>query len=287
MVAKQKIELVERLAAELGKYSVIGMLDMYKLPARQLLEIRNKLRGKAIIKMAKKSAIKLALQKHKSTGLDKMEQHIMRVPALLLSNENPFKLARLLSESKSMASAKAGDIAPSDIWIRAGPTDLPPGPAIGELQKAKLPAGVQDGKIAIMKDTRVARQGDAITGALANVLAKLKVQPIEIGLNLVAAWENGTIYQKDVLFIPQEQHIENLKMAHLQAFNLSINAGYITTATLPVLLAKAHREAMALALEAGIVTKETLPAVFAKAKAQAEAIAAKVKLEDIQKQAAA
>ncbi|MBI4173272.1 MAG: 50S ribosomal protein L10 [Candidatus Aenigmarchaeota archaeon] len=281
MVSQKKQEAVEQLAKEIGQYPVIGMLDMYKLPARQLLEMRNKLRGRAVIKMAKKSAIKLALQKHKSKGLDQLESRIMRIPALLMSNENPFRLARLLNESKSMAAAKAGDIAPSDIWVRAGPTDLPPGPAIGELQRAKIPAGVQDGKIAVMKDAVVVKKGEVINDVTAGVLGKLKVQPIEIGLNLVAAWEDGTVFDRDVLFTPQEQYLQQLVAAHRNAFSLSLSTGYATKATAPFLIAKAHRAAFALAVEAGIVNKETLPIVFGKAKAQAETIAGRVKLGEI------
>ena len=76
MVSEKKKLAVEELKDELEKYPVIGMLDMFKLPARQLQEIRDDLRGKAVIKMVRKNVMKLAIEDVKIGGLDKLESEI-------------------------------------------------------------------------------------------------------------------------------------------------------------------------------------------------------------------
>ena len=195
----------------------------------------------------------------------------------MLSNEDPFRLARVIEKSKSKAAAKPGDIAPMDIEVKAGPTDIAAGPVIGEFQRAKIPASVQDGKIAVMKDTTLVKEGDEITPESAGIMAKLGIEPMEIGLNLLAVWENGQIYTKESLFIPAEKYLEDLQSAHSQAFNLTLNIGYITPDNVPLLLAKGHQEALSLAREADILTSETVGTVLAKAKAQADVLKAKVK----------
>ena len=277
MVSEKKVKAVQELKKELKGWPVIGVIDFYKLPARQLFQIKQKLRGKAVIRMVKKRLIIRALEEAGLTGLKDLEKHVHGSPALLLSKEDPFALARIIEKSKSGAPAKPGDIAPHDIMIPAGPTSLSAGPAIGELQKAKLPVGVEDGKIAVKKDTVIAREGEEIPKLISDVMAKLGIEPMEIGLDLKAVWESGTIYQKDILFIPVEKYLEDIQAAHSNALSLTLSINYLTKENVPLLLGKAHREAVSLALEAGVLTKETLEPLLARADAQAHAVKALVK----------
>ncbi len=277
MVSEKKKQTLKEVREDLKKYPVIGIIDMFKLPARQLFEIRNKLRQDATIKMVKKRIIKLALKDCGLKEIEELDKYVEGEPALLLSNTNPFKLSKTIAISKSNAFAKEGDIVPIDIVIKAGPTSLPAGPVIGELQRAKIPASVEGEKISITKDTTVAKEGDVIDKGLADVLAKLGVEPMEIGLNLTAAWENGHVYDKGLLFTPPEKYLNDLKTASTNAFNLAYNAMYYTKENLPFFLSKAHQEAFALAVQADIMTSETVKPLLAKANAQAEALGGMVK----------
>lgn len=265
MVSEKKKQMLNAVKKDIENYSVIGMLDMYKLPARQLQQIRTKLVGKAVIKMTKKSLIKMALEESKRQGISELDPHIGIEPALLLSNSDPFELSRLIEDSKSSAFAKEGDVAPKDINIAAGPTSLKPGPVIGELQRVKIPAGVEGDKIVIRQDVVVAKEGQIIDKNLADVLAKLGIEPVEIGLNLAAIWENGIIYKKGLLFIPKERYLEDLKVCYSNAFNLALGIDYPTKETVPLLLSKAHQNAFNLAISANILTKETAEHLLQKA----------------------
>ena len=272
MVSESKKHAVEQLSRDLKKYPVIGLLDMYKLPARQLQEIRDGLRGKATIKMTKKNIIKLAIEKAGVSGLEKLESMIKNQPALLLSDVNPFELAKIIESSKSSALAKPGDIVTTDISVKEGPTSLKPGPIIGELQRVKIPAGVEGDKIVIKRDTIVAKSGEQITKPLADVLMKLGIEPVEISLNLIAAYDRGEIYGKDLLFIPTEKYESDIIDACRRAFSLALSIGHATAQTLPLLLVKAYKEAVSLAIEAKIPTKDTLGTLLAEAQAQMEAV---------------
>ncbi len=275
MASEKKIQEVKLVKEQLREYPVVGILDMFKLPARQLHLIRNKLRGEAVIRMVKKRLITRAL-KDSRPGLDKLRDYIQGEPALILSRTNPFKLARIIAESKSPSPAKPGDIATKDIEIKAGPTSLPPGPVIGELQKVKIPCAVEGDKISITKDTVLVKDGDVITKDIAGVLSKLRIEPMEVSLNLLAAWEEEVIYGKDILFIPREEYIGRLKSAASGAFNLSVNINYITGDNVGFLLSKAHSEARALARSAGVVTPDTIGLLMAGAQAEAQALEKKI-----------
>lgn len=276
MVSEKKRQTVKEVGELLKSHKVIGLLDMHKLPAKQLFEMRRKLKSHAKIRVVKKRVIKIALDDSKLNGIESLSEKMHGEPALLFSNENPFRLAVMLNESKSMAAAKPGDIAPHDIEIKAGPTSLPVGPAIGELQRLKIPAGVEGDKIVVKKDTVIVKEGEAIQKPVAEVLVKLGIEPMEIGLNLVMVWEDGILYSKDLLSIPPGKYLEDLKQAHARAFNLAFSINYYTHDTVPMFLSKAYRQAMSLAESAGIVLPETIPGLFAKAKAQHDTLEGKI-----------
>lgn len=277
MVSSRNVQKYKKIKPEIGKYSVIGILDMYKLPGKQLQEMKDKLKEQARITVVKKAILKMLLKEMKK---DELEKYVGDYPALLLSNSNIFDLARVIDKSKSPAPAKAGDIAPRDIIIKAGPTPLPPGPAIGDLQKLKIPAGVEGDKIAVKKDTVVLKEGEEVTKAHADIFMKLSIEPMEIGLNLLAAWDNGMVFDKSVLFVPIEEYIGNIQDAYRNVFNLAINSGYPTKETSSFLVARAHQEALNLALNANIITRETIGNALSKAHGQMNALKGALKLDD-------
>lgn len=251
---QEKMKNVEELAKIIKSSPVIGILDLYKMPSAPLQKIKKELYGKAIIKTAKKSLVKMALLKAEKKQL---ENFLEGQPALLLTETNPFVLSKMLQKNKSPAAAKAGDVAKKDIVVKAGPTDIPPGPAISTLAKVKIPAKVEAGRIAVVKDHVVCKAGEKVSQEAAAALNLLKIEPMEIGLKLVAAYEKGAIYTKDVLLIDEEKTLADIAKAAQQAFNLAINSGYPTKQTISFMLMKAFMNAKALNLESKAVTVQS------------------------------
>ena len=277
MPSQKKIQIVKEIGSLIEEYPVVGILNMHKLPGRQLHFIKEKMKGKAKIKMLKKKLLERVMKEAKKSGIRDLESYFREQPALLFSKSNPFELARLISAAKSKAPAKAGDIAPTDITIPAGPTPLAAGPAIGELQKVGLTVGVEAGKVAVKKDSVIVKQGQIIRKEVADVLSKLSIEPMEIGLDLLAVWDNGTIYDKAVLFIPQEKYLDDLKAGFVYGLNLSVKINYYTKDNIKVFLSKSHMEGLSLAIKAGYITKEALPHILAKAQAEAAAVQKHIK----------
>jgi len=268
MLKTEKPVQVKKINDLSGSHKVVGVLNMHKLPAKQLQQMRESLRGKAVIKMTKKSLIKRGLIEDLHAKLEGKNVE----PALLFSNENPFRLYKILKDSRTPASAKPGDVATKDITIPAGPTPLPPGPAISTLQKVGLKASVQNGKIAVLFDKVVCKAGETVSEELASVLNLLKIEPMEIGLDLVIAWEGGVLYGRDVLDVDQSQYISDIQSAVQQGVNLSLNTGFITKFTSPLAIQKAFMEARTLCIEADIIEKAFIDDVLAKAVREAKAL---------------
>lgn len=271
MLRKNKPKEVEKLKELIEHYSVIGLLNMHYLPAKQLQKIKSDLKGMVVIKMSKKSLIKRTLEKNEK-DVKSLEEKIVGEPAMIFSNEDPFKLFKILKENRSSAPAKLGDIAPHDIVIPKGSTGLPPGPAISTLQKIGLKTTVDKGKIAIANDRVVAKTGEIITEDIVNALNLLKIEPMEIGLDLVAAWQDGKIYDKSVLNIDVDEYLNNIKLAVQQMINLSLNTGYLVPITARMAIEKAFIEAKRLAVFANIIDKNVIDDLLLKAIAEAKSL---------------
>lgn len=272
MTKEWKKKEVERLVKLIDENPVIGIIDMHKMPGPQLQVMRKELKSKASILMSKKSLMLRALEKSKKKNIKKLEEYLKGQPTLIFTNMNPFELFKYLKDNKTPAPAKSGDSAPKNIVIKAGNTGIPAGPAIGQLSEVGLISKVQDGKIHIIKEKVVVKEGEKVNRAVAGVLNMLGMEPMEIGLNLLVVYENETLFDKKVLNIDEEEFMRNLNGCIMSAINLSLNSSYLTKTTAPMAIQKAFMEAKSLALEAGIYTKEFIGDILAGAQRKAMAL---------------
>ena len=273
-VAAAKKEQVQRISRLIQGYSIIAVARISGIPGPQLQKIRQKMRGKAEIVVSKNNLFLLALGDMDKTkpGLKGLGATIKSQTALVATNLNPFLLFKEMEATKMPSPARGGETAPEDISIIEGETSFKPGPIVGELQKAGIPAGIEGGKVMIKKDKLLVKKGDTIPRELAPMLTKLEIFPIVVGLDLQAAWEAGTVYPAKLLAIDEVKIMSDMGMAAAHAFNLAMFSAYPTAFTIGPLIRKARLEAMGLALEASIPTKDTIGLLIGKAHAQARAL---------------
>src|SRR3989344_5242971 len=258
MTSEKKKKEVESIKKLMLKYRVISIGDITSLPSRQFQSMRAKLKDKVVIKVTKKRLVQRAIESLKEKDLKPLEKYLENIiPVLLFTDEDPFKLYKLLKKSKSRVAAKPGQIAPNDLIVNAGPTNFPPGPIIGELGQVGILASVEAGKVAIKKDTVLVKEGHVINDKQASVLAKLGIEPMEIGLNLKGVYDDGVLYDKSSLDFDEEQLLNDIKLAHKNAVGLALKIGYMTKETIKLLIAKAVMQAKALELKLNLKFEET------------------------------
>ncbi|MFQ6060463.1 MAG: 50S ribosomal protein L10, partial [Thermoplasmata archaeon] len=150
------------------------------------------------------------------------------------------------------------------------------GPIVGELQKAGLPASIEGGKVLIKSDKILVRAGERISKEVANVLTRLEIFPLTVGLDLRGAYEDGLFYDRSVLELDEDAYLQDIRKAAQRSLNLAVYVSYPTTAMIPLLLSKAHREALNLAMNTSIPTSETTRLLVEKANAQMLSLASRV-----------
>jgi large subunit ribosomal protein L10 len=167
-----------------------------------------------------------------------------------------------------------------DIIVQKGPTSFPPGPILGEFQSAGIPASIEAGKVAVKETKVVCKAGEAVPQKLATMLSKLEIYPLIVGLDLRAAYDDGTIYEPELLAIDESKYLSDIIRAAQNAFNLSVNTAYPTKATIGTLLAKAFAESRNLGVNAVVFDSGVMDALLAKAHVQMTAVASKAADKD-------
>lgn len=261
-----KTEEVEEMKVLLKEYNIIGVAGLEKVRAAQLQELRRKLKNDANLRVVKNALVRRAIADvEEKPGLENLADHMSGSNIFIFTNLNPFKLALLLQRSRVKATARAGDLAADDVTVPAGNTGLPPGPIISQFGAIGIPTRIEAGSVWINRDTLVVNEGEVITARVAGVLSKLGMKPVEIGLTLKAAYEDGLVIPEEQLLFDLEQVRQSFNEAHAHALNLSVNMAYPLPDNLALLLQLAHQKAFTLALNASIPTADTISALLNRA----------------------
>jgi large subunit ribosomal protein L10 len=270
MVSETKKNFVQKLIKLVQDYPIVGVLNLENLPAQQFQKMRKMLlQEDVILAVGRKRLLERALIESKKEHIEELKDKLKGMPALLFSKGNPFTLYSLIQKNKSEAPAKAGQSAPKDVEVKAGMTNFAPGPIISELAAAGIKTKVTDGKLEIINDVIVAKEGDEITPPLAETLKRLDIKPMEVGLDLVAVWEEGLVFAAKQLRIDEQEYSDNFTKAAQEVMNLAIEAGYVCDDTIEILLQKGFREAKAVAIEQGILNDVTATDILGKVEREA------------------
>ncbi|MBI2646994.1 50S ribosomal protein L10 [Candidatus Woesearchaeota archaeon] len=245
-VAQYKKEIVNKLVDLINQYSIIGVVNMENLPAPQLQAMRAQLRGNFHITMTKRRLIKIAFENTKSTkqGIEKLEECLSGMPALIFTKEK----------------------------------------IIGELALAGIKAGVEGGKVAIKEDAIVVKTGEKIKPRVAEILIRLGIQPMEVGLDLVAVFENGLVYTKNILSIDESEYKNRITMASRWAFNIANYIAYPTKETISLLIGNAYKDAKALGISQNIFGKDIIEILLSKAEQQMLSLKTMANIQIVEKE---
>jgi len=269
-VSEWKVRKVEELTTAATESPVVAIADVKGIPAPQLQHIRQRLRGRVRIMVSKKSLIRHSLTRLSDSreGIEQLVDSLDGQVAFVLTDLNPFKLFKEMESTKTKAPARGGEISPEDILVKEGDTPFKPGPIMSELQRAGLPASIERGKVVIKKDTVLVKEGEKIPKQVAQVLTRLEIYPIIVGLNLTGVYENGLIFSPEDLRIDDVEFMSRLSDAIVATMNLAMFIHYATDRTIEPLIVQAEERALNAAMASGILTKKTAELLLQKAHGQ-------------------
>jgi large subunit ribosomal protein L10 len=244
---KWKATKREELTKLAKDYPIMAVATLNELPANIVSVLRKRLKGKAELRVVKTRVVKIALKDSK-VDTSKLDPYIKESVVMIFSKINPFELFSFVKKNKGSAAAREGDIADADILVQAGDTGLPPGPALSTLKGAGLEVKVAGPTISISKDKVVAKKGEAIKKEVADVLGKLNIKPIKIGMKIIGVLDRteNMFYSAEALDVDEEELFNKFVLAHSQAMNLAVNAVIFEEEAVEMIVVKAEREAKAV-----------------------------------------
>ena len=274
---KKKSQMYQQLQELPKQYQTVALIQMSKVRSSQILPLRKTFKDEVLFFSIKDKVAKISLKSLEIPGIKEIADELKGQCMLLFTNMSPFKLNVLLAKNKVMMAARGGDIASIDVVVPAKNTGIAPGPMLTEFKEAGIPTKIDQGTIWISKDTTPVKKGDVINEKLASILGKLDIKPVEAGISLYTALEEGLKYAQDEMVIDIEKIRNEFSQAHQEAVSLSIEAAYITSDNISQILSKAAQYARSLSVESGFMTDETKEQILQKADAQARSVAGQAK----------
>lgn len=274
---KKKTQMYQQLQELPKKYKSVALVKMNKVRSSQILPLRKTLKNEVEFVSIKNKVAQKALEDLDISGIKEMTKELLDQCLFMFTNMSPFKLNVLLAKNKIMMAARGGDIASIDVVVPAKNTGIAPGPMLTEFKEAGIPTKIDQGTIWIAKDTTPVKKGEAINEKLATLLGKLDIKPVEAGISLYAALEDGFKYAEQEMIIDVEKIRNEFSQAHQEAVSLAIEAAYVTSDNISQILAKAAQYARSLSTESGFMTNETKEQILQRAHAHAQSVANQAK----------
>ncbi len=270
--AKWKVELVNEITNEINNSEVAAIVSITGLRNKEFQKIRNDLRSDAKIQVLRTRLLKRAIQNSNKTNIGKLVDLTSGQIALLTTGESPKSIYDKLESKRTMAAARGGEIAEEDIIIEPKETNFPPGPMITVFQKVGIQAGIEKGKIVIKSEVTFVKKGEVIRKDKAQVLEKLEILPVTVGLDLISAYQDGIVFNRDVLSITLDSLINDLSQAFFKAKHLALDITYLVPEIVPELMQKAFIQGQALSLESNFVDEKYLALYLRKAAVNASTL---------------
>ena len=218
--------------------------------------------------------------------LEKIVNLLKGNTGLIFTNGDLGDVKKILDEQAREAPAKVGAVAPDDVWIRAGATGLDP-KQTSFFQQLNIQTKIVKTQIDIVADKKIITAGMKIEATHAALLDKLKIRPFSYKMNVKRVYEDGQIFNPDVLDITAEDILSRFRTTIGNMASISLASGFVTKPAVPHILANAFKNLASVTFDSDYSFKQAdkmkeaaKNAVHAAPTAAATTTAAPVKVEE-------
>ena len=149
---------------------------------------------------------------------------------------------------KVAAPARAGAVAPLDVFVPAGNTGMEPGKT-SFFQALGVPTKIARGTIEITTDLKLVEAGTKVGASEATLLNMLNISPFTYGMSIAQVYDGGQTFSPDVLDIKEEQLFAALQSAIKTIATISLAANYPTLPSVIHSIVNGYKKVLAVAIE--------------------------------------
>ena len=154
----------------------------------------------------------------------------------------------MILAEKVAAPARAGAVAPLDVYVPAGNTGMEPGKT-SFFQALGVPTKIARGTIEITTDLKLVEAGSKVGASEATLLNMLNISPFTYGMSIAQVYDGGQTFAPSVLDIKEEQLFKALNSAIAAITQISLAINYPTLPSVIHSLLNTYKNVLAVAVE--------------------------------------
>jgi len=221
-----KSEYFGKLKALLEEYKSVFLVTVDNVSSQQMHEVRQSLRGEAVVLMGKNTMVRRALKTFiaDTPEYERLLPHVKGNIGFVFTNKDLKDIRDKILANKVAAPARAGAVAPGDVYIPAGNTGMEPGKT-SFFQALGVPTKIARGTIEITTDLKLVEAGTKVGASEATLLNMLNISPFTYGLGITQVYDQGNTFPPEVLDVGEEQLLKvfSSTITTIAAVSLAIN----------------------------------------------------------------
>lgn len=255
-VSDRKAAYKLKLERFLKDFKTVMLVNIDNVGSLQLQQTRALLRDKpgrsdSEILCGKNTLIRMILRdliEKGQTELESLLENIAGNIAFVFTNEDVKEVRELVQENRVPASARVGILAPSDVFIPAGPTGQDPGQT-SFFQALNIGTKIVRGQIEINNKVHICVKGQKIGSSEVALLNKLSIKPFTYGITLAGVYDDGSFIAPHILDITDDVLLGKFFNGVSKVASLGLALGLPNAASVPHSLSNGLKKLIAIAVE--------------------------------------
>jgi len=248
--SENKAGYFDKLKALLEEYKSIFIVGVDNVSSQQMHEIRLALRGEAVVLMGKNTMVRRAIKGFitDSPEYERLLPFVKGNIGFVFTNADLKTIRDKILHNKVAAPARAGAVAPADVYIPAGNTGMEPGKT-SFFQALGVPTKIARGTIEITSDLKLVDAGTKVGASEATLLNMLNISPFTYGMGISQVYDQGNTFPPSVLDIEESQLLKAFSSAITTIACISLAANFPTLPSVIHSVVNSYKRVLAIAVE--------------------------------------
>lgn len=227
----------------------IFIVNVDNVGSNQMHQIRVALRGKGVVLMGKNTMVRRALRSIVADNpqLERLLPHVRGNIGFVFTSGDLSEIRGVITANKVAAPARAGALAPRDVYVPAGNTGMEPGKT-SFFQALGIPTKIARGTIEIVSDVQVVTAGTRVGPSEATLLNMLNISPFTYGMTVVQIYDQGNAFPPDVLDVSTDELVDRFLTGIKTVAAISLALNYPTLVSVTHSLVNAYKNLIAISL---------------------------------------
>jgi large subunit ribosomal protein LP0 len=245
-----KAAYFDKLKGLLDEYKTIFIVSVDNVSSQQMHEIRVSLRGEGVVLMGKNTMVRRALKGFlaENPEYERLLPFVKGNVGFIFTNADLKAIRTKILSNRVAAPARAGAVAPLDVFVPAGNTGMEPGKT-SFFQALGVPTKIARGTIEITTDLKLVEAGAKVGASEAVLLNMLNISPFTYGMSITQIYDDGQTFGSEVLDIEDEQLLKALSSAIATISTISLATSYPTLPSVMHSLVNSYKKVLAVAIE--------------------------------------